>query len=444
MRQLRAILGDSFRQAWDRKVLLILLLLSLCPILFCFSISFESQPLEERIGEVARQLNRFTTYHGGYAMTTGIHGNAPDVGPVEAPEQPQAWPEEIRKGHTVAISFKSNDELDSLVRDHRRIQQSTGKRPSPNREGGEDNADRTPLPPEERSRFFEDRFQQQGFNHVHVIEEPGTPGAYRIGLATDYPEEVRGAHTLRMLFGQVEVPLEDVSVAEFVIQLELVLAGVFAGFVVMLIAISTTATFIPDMLRKGTLDLVLARPIGRIRLLLYRYLGGLWFVGIFAGFLIAGCWLGLALRTGVSSPAFLLCIFSLLAVFAVLYSVSVLVGILTRSSGLASLTALGVWGASSLVVSIRHNIETLFPNAETPRSLKIAVEVLYTILPKVRDLGHLNTLVLSRSQLSPEAFGSSQFQMLPEIDWVFSLGTTALFTAVMLALACWWFWRRDW
>jgi len=119
------------------------------------------------------------------------------------------------------------------------------------------------------------------------------------------------------------------------------------------------------------------------------------------------------------------------------------VGVLTRSSGLSALAAIGIWGATSIIVDVRHQLRMFFMGAEPPRALESALEVAYTILPKTKDLGHLNTYALSRAQLSPDALAHSLGQVLPEIDWAYSLGTTAAFTAAMLALAAWRFSRKD-
>ena len=74
--------------------------------------------------------------------------------------------------------------------------------------------------------------------------------------------------------------------------------------------------------------------------------------------------------------------------------------------------------------------------------LVTTVEAAYTVLPKIKDLDAMNRLALSQGHLSDHARARS-FGQLPEIDWVFSLGTTAAFTAVMLGLAVWLFRRRD-
>jgi len=220
-------------------------------------------------------------------------------------------------------------------------------------------------------------------------------------------------------------------------------AEVFAGFLGMVIAVLATSSFVPSMLQKGTLDLVLARPIGRVRLLLAKYLGGLWFIAILATFLVTGCWAGISIRTGYSSPWFLFSIVTVILVFAVLHSVSVLVGVWLRSAVLASLAAFGIWGMSGIIVNIRHSMKMFFFGADVPPAIVQAFEIAYAILPKTKDISLLSTYALSRSYLSPAAFKNIFAHQLPPVDWAFSLGTTAAFAVVTLALAAWIFRRRD-
>ena len=112
---------------------------------------------------------------------------------------------------------------------------------------------------------------------------------------------------------------------------------------------------------------MLARPVSRPVLLVAKYFGGLWFVLVVATFLVVGCWAAFALRMGYSNPWFLASIVTITLQFAVLHAVSVLMGVLTRSSGVAALVTLGVWMVSGLVVNARHAMPML--GDEAPSSL---------------------------------------------------------------------------
>src|SRR5436189_298975 len=82
-----------------------------------------------------------------------------------------------------------------------------------------------------------------------------------------------------------------------------------------------TAFFIPEMLRKGTIDMLLAKPIHRATLLVCKDVGGLTFVLLSSAIAIGGVWLVLGLRSGIWSPQFLLVIPITTFFFAILYSV---------------------------------------------------------------------------------------------------------------------------
>ncbi|MBN1420222.1 MAG: ABC transporter permease subunit [Planctomycetes bacterium] len=442
MRQLLAVMKDSLRQAMDRKAFIVLFVLAIFPILFSFSVSFEPLPLAPRIAEVAGNLRHFD-YQAGFSRVSTDRGAEISVGEVRTIGDESDLPDSFRGGHVFDLTFSRVEDLDGLVREWARVKERIARKGRGKPEAEEKEQPAEPVAPERRIAFLEERFQSQGFNRVRAVPDPDTPGRFRVALRADRPEEVRGAHALRLVFGQIGVPLKGVSAAEIILQIQLGFAEFLAGFVVMIVALSATSSFVPGMLEKGTLDLALARPIGRARLLLFKYIGGLWFIALFAVFLIGGCWLGFTVRTHLTTPWFLFSAVTLMATFAVLYSVSVLAGVLTRSSGLSALAAIGVWWVSSIIVDLRHQLRMFFTGADPPRALERAFDIAYAILPKTKDLGHLNTFALSRAQLSPDAFARTVGEVLPRIDWVYSLGTTAAFTAAMLALACWRFSRKD-
>ena len=104
------------------------------------------------------------------------------------------------------------------------------------------------------------------------------------------------------------------------------------GAIALLISVVITAFFIPNMLRKGSVDLLISKPIGRSQLLVYKYIGGLTFMFLVTAFTVGGIWLVIALRSGFWDPSFLLVIPVLTFTFAILYAVSTLVAVFTRSA----------------------------------------------------------------------------------------------------------------
>ena len=109
----------------------------------------------------------------------------------------------------------------------------------------------------------------------------------------------------------------------------LIVGFIGSAWIGILVSIVITAFFIPNMLRKGTVDLLLVKPIHRTTLLLYKYVGGLTFIFLNTAVAVLGIWLALGLRSGVWATPFSLSIFVLTFFFAILYSASTLFAVLT-------------------------------------------------------------------------------------------------------------------
>ncbi len=336
MRQLAAILGDSLREAIDRKSLLVLLVLSLLPILFCFGLSFERESLEQVL---TRQFDEVRTVsHRRWQISQPLAHEAPSVEPIAADD---GWPPSVYGGLEATVRFPDPKQLDALADKWRDAQKQAGE-----------------SPPDWGTRaksvvFLEERFREMGWDRVAARVRPEDPTMFEIAVLSEHPATLQGAFGASFLFGAFHLPLRRISVAVLVTGIQITLAQVCVGFFGMLVALLSCAGFVPNMLQKGTLDLVLARPLSRSTLLIGKYLGGLWYVALIAAFLIGGCWVGLAARSGYTAPAFLLTIPSLLLTFAALHAVSTLVGVMTRSSGLAALLACGTWGVSTVVATGR-------------------------------------------------------------------------------------------
>ena len=97
------------------------------------------------------------------------------------------------------------------------------------------------------------------------------------------------------------------------------------------------------MVRKGTLELLLVRPIPRWRLLVFKYVGSLLFVGALLGLLIFFAWLVTGILANIWSPGIILALPSLLLFFTLLLSVSTFTGVLTRSTLSAMLVTVCYW-----------------------------------------------------------------------------------------------------
>jgi ABC-type transport system involved in multi-copper enzyme maturation permease subunit len=108
-------------------------------------------------------------------------------------------------------------------------------------------------------------------------------------------------------------------------------------FLTMLGFIGASAGYFPGLMQAGAIDLVLAKPISRLELVMGKYLGGLGLcaVALFASELVM--LVGLGLGTGVWSWGILRALPVTLFSAGLLYSVVMAIGVVTRSTALAML-----------------------------------------------------------------------------------------------------------
>src|SRR5439155_8497092 len=200
---------------------------------------------------------------------------------------------------------------------------------------------------------------------------------------------------------------------------------------------------------KGTIDMLLAKPIHRPVLLVYKYIGGLTFMFLNSCVAIGGVWLVLGLRSGIWSNGFLMTIFTLTFFFAILYSISTLMGVLTRSAIVSILVTCILWFAFWVVGQI-YSFVTLVQKddgfrqlrEDMPQWISNAANVGHFILPRTSDLNVLNVHLVG-SVLTDNERRERGFFVLPDVSWTESVTVSLVFIAVMLGLACWRFSRKD-
>jgi ABC-type transport system involved in multi-copper enzyme maturation permease subunit len=237
----------------------------------------------------------------------------------------------------------------------------------------------------------------------------------------------------------------------------------FGSWIAVLLGIVVTAFFIPNMLRKGTVDLLLVKPISRGLLLFYKYLGGLSFMFLITTYAIGGIWLALGLRSGFWANGALLLVFSLTFFFAILYAISTLVGVVTRSVVMSILLTVFVY-AMLASIGFLHGLvdgverlekemlnrkdlggKGLFDEKEKPGWLTGAmttVKVLYAISPRTDDLNDLNDLIVYSD------FMTGSIRNFAKVDnsshnWWLSLLVSATWIAIFLGLSSAWFYYKD-
>ncbi|HWZ85341.1 MAG TPA: ABC transporter permease subunit [Thermoanaerobaculia bacterium] len=240
---------------------------------------------------------------------------------------------------------------------------------------------------------------------------------------------VNGALAGAKLFGQsVEIGERSIDVDKVVLGFE---SG-FSGFLYLVgtfLALFATAHLVPRLQEKGTIDLYLSRPVGRVSMLLSRYAGGLLLAAANLAYLIGAMWVIVVWKTHVLHPRFLLSGAVILFAFAALLAFAFLVGVVTSSTGVSLMAtyALFFFGA---VLAAHDRIAAAVSSELSAR----IVQGLYWILPKTAELGQA-TVALVGGKAAPER--------LAAFDSFAVYGSTAVFAAASLLLASWLFSRKD-
>ena len=161
---------------------------------------------------------------------------------------------------------------------------------------------------------------------------------------------------------------------EGVFSMALFTAGLF-------LSIFATADLVPSSLRKGKIDLYLSRPISRPQFLLGKFLGAVSVVAVNILYAVAGVWLVFGIKTGIWNPYFLYSAVSIIFMFAVLYSVMLLVGVLVQGTAITMIVAY-VMIMLSPILDKRETF-TVFLSNEIQKNL---IELFYQIIPRYAEM----------------------------------------------------------
>jgi ABC-type transport system involved in multi-copper enzyme maturation permease subunit len=345
----------------------------------------------------------------------------------------------------------------------------------------------------------------KGFNLPFVGRNLGGGRQATLELeARPTPATVRfWPHKVEFFFGALTLPGGGVPLYSFLSIIEGGVIGYFGASIAALVAVIITAFFIPNMLRKGTVDLLLVKPIHRTVLLVYKYVGGLVFILLTTVVAVVAIWVALGLRSGAWPVTFLLTILVLTYFFAILYAVSTCFGVLTRSPIAAILLTVAAWFFMILVrwgygyCELRRGMDRAAqavhdklgdegvkalqgmadvaeggappgrakgpgPRLEDLRFeenwLTRTITVLYKILPRTSDLDQMMSRRLNydlqfgdpwpppeKEKPPPKFLGDVALPRLtpPPPSLAEVLGVSSAFIAVFLGVSCWWFATKD-
>lgn len=253
----------------------------------------------------------------------------------------------------------------------------------------------------------------------------------------------------------------------------LFIVNIWLSWVAVVLALITCAPVFPEFMAEGSAGAVLCKPIGRLRLFLYKYVCGLLFALLQTGLFCVIVFLAIRWRIGSWNPTIFWAVPLIVLMFSYLWAVMVTVGVKTRSVMAAVLASLFVWfGAwiSKTVEEIAWSGAELgeMPTAAGPLPLSPEdqqrwrerypmVSTPYALLPKTSDTVNLLQRLIkvegSREFSLTELVGAisgggaSRDEQVEEAmkrhSPLYIIGSSLAFEAVILAFGAWSFCRRD-
>ena len=221
----------------------------------------------------------------------------------------------------------------------------------------------------------------------------------------------------------VEGVISLTDVQQSVVSLQAIMTSV-SYLLVLIFCIISSASFIPSMVDKGTVDLLLSKPLSRFKILISKYLGAVIFVGISLVYFIGAIWLILSLKSGFWNFNFLFTILSLTFAFAVMYSIVVLIGLTTQSSIIAILINLFLLFVICPILAARETVIFTFVTNDVVRFL---FNFFYYIFPKPGEINDITIKLITNE---------------PVVSWQPAI-TSFLFCAAVMSYSVYYFSRKD-
>lgn len=222
------------------------------------------------------------------------------------------------------------------------------------------------------------------------------------------------------------------------------------------LAIIATAGFFPAFIERGSIDVVLSKPMTRWQVFLGKYLGSMVFVFVQACIFVLLTFVVIGIRWGCWIPGYLLTIPLMLLLFSYLYCVSVWVAVYFRSTVAAVLLTFGAWFAFSGVQTTAALFDS-YPSWQDNRTAYVAFRTGKWIVPKTHDITYL-AAKWSGAGTSDELIPDPDFsdedeeainraaeleREYMEVNPLLTIGSSLLFEAFVIMLAMWRFSRTD-
>jgi ABC-type transport system involved in multi-copper enzyme maturation permease subunit len=135
--------------------------------------------------------------------------------------------------------------------------------------------------------------------------------------------------------------------------------GFWLTWLAAILALVSTAGIFPDLINSGSINLLVSKPISRLRLFLTQYAAGLLFVVLQVLLFTLICFLVIGLRGGAWEPGLFLAVPLVVCFFSYLFSVCVLLGMLTRSTLASLLLTMLFWCGIFILGSVEKSLMSI-------------------------------------------------------------------------------------
>lgn len=250
------------------------------------------------------------------------------------------------------------------------------------------------------------------------------------------------------------------------------IVGLWLSWIAVMLGLISCAPVFPDFMAEGSIGIALAKPVGRLKLFLCKYISGLAFMVVQVGLFCVIVFFAIRWRIGVWNPTVFLAVPLVTLVFSYLYAVTVMTAVRTKSALASVLAAILVWFVAWMG---QKSEEVLYMFAYQPGSQSEmmggvteegraqwktwhqASVAMMACLPKTGETMNLMDRWIQVGKhrgFSNTQFAASVFGMQPKRDEAvdkaierhsvaYVLGTSMLFELVVLGLAAWTFCRKD-
>ncbi|HZK76769.1 MAG TPA: ABC transporter permease subunit [Candidatus Kapabacteria bacterium] len=183
--------------------------------------------------------------------------------------------------------------------------------------------------------------------------------------------------------------------------LDMVWMGISSTLLVICVflGVFVTAGFITSIMEKGSIDLLLSKPVSRWVYIAGRYTGAVLIIFAEVAYLIIGLWLVAGFSLGSWSPAFLGSILIITLAFAGVYSLVTLFGVLTRSSWFAIIIGLALYIIGSIVIPLGQFLDKLL-NGEPSGGALVTVSTGLRYLVPSQEMGRTIASVILTKPLN--------------------------------------------